>query len=78
MADVDLDRLLKLVEENHRKQSRRWLAAGIILGGLAVPGILAAADVNVPHTFAAGTPAVAAQVNANFAALTAEATRRSE
>jgi len=46
----------------------RWLVA---LGAILVPGIVAGAF-NVPHTFTAGTPIKASEMNANFDALAAK------
>jgi hypothetical protein len=48
----------------------RRIAPALLL--LALPAL--AAPVNLPHTFTAGTPAKAAEVNANFAALAAAVT----
>lgn len=47
------------------KDPVKWAIAGM---AVFVPAITLA-DITLPHTFTAGTPAVAAQVNANFNAL---------
>lgn len=46
----------------------RWLVA---LGAMLVPGIVAGA-IELPHTFKAGTPIKASEMNENFAALAAK------
>ena len=55
-----------------RNHKTTWLAVlpGVLLA-IAVASIVSASPVNVPNTFTPGTPAVAAEVNANFAAVEA-------
>lgn len=52
---------------------RRSAAFAALAALLALPISTHATELVIPHTFSAGTPAVAGQVNANFAAIKAEA-----
>lgn len=72
---TEREELLALMDLRLRQQSRRWLFGAALAAAVLVPGVRYASSVTVPHTFSAGAVARASDVNENFAALTAEATR---
>lgn len=59
---------MRVVIASHRFVRRAGIRCAALLG-LLFAGISFAGEVTIPHGFSAGTPAVAAQVNANFGAV---------
>ncbi len=63
--------LFELTLRVTRSDVGRWLVRGLALATVALPALLFASAVSIPNTFATGTVADAASVNANFSALAA-------
>lgn len=75
MTPEELNKIVEALDERSARRMRRWMFAAIALAGVLVPGVLLATTITVPYSFTANTPARASEVNANFAALSLEATR---
>jgi hypothetical protein len=73
MNDSTLTQILETLEQE--RTARKRMERLLVMAVLAAPISLVAATVSVPNTFTNGTVADADAVNANFVALTDEATR---